>query len=104
MGSSSLREELFKTYLKAVPQVTSDQTNSSKEQKSSETKEERKQRAVREREQKVRTERQTVEASINQSKKVMNQEEGDLEFRCAMCTIARSPKCADMICCVVEPC
>jgi len=89
VGSSSLREELFKTYLKANGEAKSTVTDNSKLEdptSTKESKEERRQRAVREREQRVRADRERVDANIDKSKHAMNQGEGELEFRCAMCS------------------
>lgn len=94
MGSSSLREELFSTFLKAHGSVASLEKDSDKDDQHSRKdtesdkqrdKQERRERAVREREQKVRAERSQVEATIDRSRMELNKEEGDLAFRCAEC-------------------
>ena len=99
VGSSSLREELFNTFIKAN-ETTAAQTPSlsmevdtpaapaedatSKEQK----RKERQERAVREREEKIRAERDRVEADIHKSKMGLTREEGELQFRCACRSVA----------------
>ena len=93
VGSSSLREELFNTYIKAGasgpkptdatsqpqpgPRPEEDEAERERQRK------ERKERAVREREEKVRAERSKLEAEIDRSKQGLTREEGELEFRCA---------------------
>lgn len=97
MGSSSLREELFNTYLKArgtTPAPTSEpeevrpatevadhegEDDAEKERR----KRERKERAVKEREEKIRVERSKLDAEIDKSRSGLNKEEAELEFRCA---------------------
>ena len=95
VGSSSLREELFNTYLKAhgadaTPEPISDkkadesvhnlsQDSHMPEEEDAERerkKRERKERAVQEREQRVRAERSKVEADIDRSRMGLNKEEG----------------------------
>lgn len=95
VGSSSLREELFSTFLKAqsantTPPAESKATpNSSKaddheaEQEKEKKKREKKERAVKEREEKIKAEQRRVVADINKSRMGLNKEEGELEFRCA---------------------
>ncbi|KAI0824787.1 hypothetical protein BC628DRAFT_1377732 [Trametes gibbosa] len=106
VGSSSLREELFSTYLKAG--ASDDAARSSSlgnawEQLSKKTpvedaeerarkKEERKERAVREREDKVRAERTKVNADIDRSKLGLAKEEGELEFRTMLTDAIRDPQ------------
>ena len=92
VGSSSLREELFKAYLKAneTSEATSGQMDVDVPAASAEdavdkeqTRKERQERAVREREEKIRVERDRVEADIHKSKIGLTREEGELQFRCA---------------------
>lgn len=103
VGSSSLREELFNTYLKAHGETqsgtpgdtkTGDHADSTHVEESAEERErkrrERKERAVKEREEKVKAERSKVEADIDRSRMGLNKEEGELEFRCAACLPFRS--------------
>jgi len=100
VGSSSLREELFITFLKASDSAsTSVPEDTMKEQDIVEEDEhmaeideveqeqrwkERKQRAVKEREDKVRVERGRLEAEIGRSRMGLNKEEGEREFKCAL--------------------
>ncbi|VDB85358.1 unnamed protein product [Peniophora sp. CBMAI 1063] len=103
VGSSSLREELFHTYLKAnetaAVQETSTQVDingpaapaedaMSKEH----TRQERQERAVREREEKIRAERNRVEADIHKSKMGLTREEGELQFRTLLTDAIRDPQ------------
>lgn len=94
VGSSSLREELFTTFLKAQHQPSNDSPIASESLGTSHTErtdisaaekrrvlKERKERAVREREEKVKAERSKVEAQIDRSRTGLNKEEGDREFR-----------------------
>ncbi|OSC98923.1 hypothetical protein PYCCODRAFT_1470576 [Trametes coccinea BRFM310] len=95
VGSSSLREELFNTYIKAGasdPAANSSTSDGAGAPQSSEIPEgkeedrerrrkERMERAVKEREEKVRAERSKVEAAIDRSKQGLTKEEGELEFR-----------------------
>lgn len=95
VGSSTLREELFNTFLKAQSANTTPPAelkatpNSSKaddhdaEQEKEKKKREKKERAVKEREEKIKAEQRRVEADINKSRMGLNKEEGELEFRCA---------------------
>lgn len=94
VGSSSLREELFNTYLKAN-ETTAVQGSSSRMDANApaapvedaaskeQTRKERQERAVREREEKIRADRDRVEADIHKSKMGLTREEGELQFRCA---------------------
>lgn len=101
VGSSTLREELFNTFLKAHGStaplepntagvdhetVSEDARKDSLVDKKRE-KQERRERAVREREERVKAERSQVEASIDRSRLDLNKEEGELAFRCAMCLL-----------------
>ncbi|KAH9853620.1 hypothetical protein C2E23DRAFT_112691 [Lenzites betulinus] len=106
VGSSSLREELFATYLKAGASgdaAGSSSLGNAAEQLSGKThaedaaerereKKERKERAVRERENKVRAERSKVEAEIDRSKLGLAKEEGELEFRTMLTDAIRDPQ------------
>lgn len=95
VGSSSLREELFNTFLKAgASGPSAEQEKTSKdvsqplvteedEAERERRRKEKKERAVKEREEKVRAERNKVEAEIDRSKLGLTREEGELEFRCA---------------------
>jgi heat shock protein beta len=96
VGSSSLREELFNTFLKAQEPNTSvsdapanrDPVNQEEESVEGDAqdrkRQERKERAVREREEKIKAERGRVEADIGRSRQGLDREEGEREFRCAL--------------------
>ncbi|KAI0353522.1 hypothetical protein OH77DRAFT_1406667 [Trametes cingulata] len=106
VGSSSLREELFNTYIKAgasdaaaqspTPDNAAGQpsgaTPAEDEEERERRKKERKERAVREREEKVRAERSKVEAEIDRSKLGLTREEGELEFRTMLTDAIRDPQ------------
>lgn len=86
VASSSLREELFKTFVKAGGSNVSNDANPSTLPGPNDideglSKQERKERAVREREGKVRSERGKIEFDINKSKMGMDREEGERVFR-----------------------
>ncbi|KAJ3852200.1 Hsp90 protein-domain-containing protein [Lentinula lateritia] len=86
VGSSSLREELFNTFVKAKLGSTSVANTDSTDQKDneiskSESKKEKKERAVKEREEKVRLEREKVEANTRKSRMELNKEEGERVFK-----------------------
>lgn len=96
VGSSSLREELFNTFLKAQePNATTllldapskqdvtAEVEEGEEEDSKLKRQEKKQRAVKGREEKVRAERSRVDADIGRSRQGLNKEEGEREFRCA---------------------
>ncbi|KZT12575.1 uncharacterized protein LAESUDRAFT_639872 [Laetiporus sulphureus 93-53] len=111
VGSSSLREELFNTYLKAhgadatpepIPNKEADESVHNLSQDShmpeeedaerERKKRERKERAVQDREQRVRAERSKVEADIDRSRMGLNKEEGELEFRTMLVDAIRDPQ------------
>ncbi|KAI6119360.1 Hsp90 protein-domain-containing protein [Pisolithus croceorrhizus] len=105
VGSSSLREELFNTFVKArLGSLTNDKSGSIKDNeemfKATETREEdsqhrkleRKQRALKEREEKVRVERGRVEAEIGRSRVDLNKEESEREFRTLLTDAIRDPQ------------
>lgn len=98
VGSSSLREELFNTFLKANASGPSGSHPAASGSRSPEklaeegpgggemTKKEKRERALREREQKVRTDLLKVEAQIERSRVGLNKEEDERDFRCAQLT------------------
>lgn len=107
VGSSSLREELYNTFIKASVEVSvltpgpnslnhkgrelePQVDDESWEEERGRKLKERKDRAVRDREQKVRDERTKVEAEIGRSRMGLNKEEGELDFRCAACLVLAS--------------
>ena len=95
VGSSSLREELFDTFLKVNVGGSSTlrpyaSTSHSPEKKAEEDpeeaerkKKEKRERALREREQKVKADMSKVEAQIGRSRAGLNKEEDERDFRCA---------------------
>jgi hypothetical protein len=99
VGSSSLREELFNTFLKAnaggpatsYPAVSSSQSLEKQAEEEpgdgERTKEEKRERALRERAQKVRADQLKVEAQIGRSRAGLNKEEDERDFRCAQLTL-----------------
>ncbi|KDQ64486.1 hypothetical protein JAAARDRAFT_117992 [Jaapia argillacea MUCL 33604] len=101
VGSSTLREELFNTFMKAnttsssaLPETSSEEqpeptlSEGDKEQQ----RRERKERAVREREERVKSDRDRLEADINRSKMGLNKEEGEREFRTMLVDAIRDPQ------------
>jgi heat shock protein beta len=96
VGSSSLREELFTTFLKAQQPNSMIAEGAAGQSLESPQKEEpfdwatqdrkrqdRKERAVKEREEKIKAVRGQVEADIDRSRHEIDIEEGEREFRCA---------------------
>ena len=95
VGSSSLREELFNTFLKANAgdSSTLKPTASSSRSPEKETeddpeeaerrKKEKRERALREREQRVKADLSKAEAQIERSRVGLNKEEDERDFRCA---------------------
>lgn len=90
VGSSSLREELFQTFLKARGSSTSYRSpipgketgkHDDTPEDSVRRRREKKEQALKEREEKVRTERSRMDAEIGRSKMSLNTEEGQREFR-----------------------
>jgi hypothetical protein len=85
VGSSSLREELFNTYLKGLGSVSTKLESLSIESTShpaeKESREARRERALREREQKVKVEQSKVNMDIEKSRSGLNQEEGERVFK-----------------------
>ncbi|PSS05370.1 hypothetical protein PHLCEN_2v3859 [Hermanssonia centrifuga] len=109
VGSSSLREELFNTYLKAhdssltlqppaeSPEVEPGEDANGDVHMDDEAEKERKrqgrkERAVKEREEKIKAERTKVEADIGRSRLGLNKEEDDLEFRTMLTDAVRDPQ------------
>lgn len=91
VGSSSLREELFQTFLKAhgssssystsVPSRDEVEKTEGASEDSERRRREKKEQALKEREDKVRAERSRMDAEIGRSKMSLNTEEGEREFR-----------------------
>lgn len=98
VGSSSLREELFNTFLnsqsnKVVPDQSEKQdAEAPSTELGDETQKriDRKAQAVKEREEKIKVERERVQATIEESRIGLNREEGELQFRCAAATYSKS--------------
>ncbi|KAH8830866.1 Hsp90 protein-domain-containing protein [Flagelloscypha sp. PMI_526] len=96
VGSSSLRQELFESFVKAgglkvEPNAVASSSGMSGETEKL-TKQERKERAVREREDKVRSERHKIQSQIDKSKLGMNLEEGERIFRVLLVDAIRDPQ------------
>jgi len=97
VGSSSLRTELFNTFMNArsnrtVPGSTETQGGdvpSVEQGDDTQRRKDRKAEAVKEREEKVKAERERVQATIEKSRSGLNREEGELQFRCATVTHSR---------------
>lgn len=92
VGSSSLREELFNTFVKTLTTSESsvdpkmDKLEISHEDSETERKrkdKERKERAVREREEQVKRDRKRVEAELARTRNALDREQGESEFLCA---------------------
>ncbi|KAF9780106.1 hypothetical protein BJ322DRAFT_1101483 [Thelephora terrestris] len=104
VGSSSLREELFNTFLKAnaggpatsYPAVSSSQSLEKQAEEEpgdgERTKEEKRERALRERAQKVRADQLKVEAQIGRSRAGLNKEEDERDFRSLLTDAVRDPQ------------
>ncbi|KAG6919444.1 hypothetical protein DXG01_006327 [Tephrocybe rancida] len=91
VGSSSLREELYNTFIKSngkkvedkksdVISSTEDRVIEVDEDERRRLREEKKERAVKDREQKVRLERDRLEADIGKSRNDVTREEGERDF------------------------
>ncbi|KAI0770832.1 hypothetical protein BC629DRAFT_1595770 [Irpex lacteus] len=109
VGSSSLREELFQSYIKAngaVSTMADDRTNSvvgqtelsgtkateEDEGEKERKRKERKERAVKEREEKIQAERNKVNAEIDRSRSGLSKGEAELEFRTLLTDAIRDPQ------------
>ncbi|OAX43511.1 HSP90-domain-containing protein [Rhizopogon vinicolor AM-OR11-026] len=102
VGSSSLREELFQTFLKAHGSSSSysasapvkDETGKTdgKSEDSELRRKEKKEQALKEREEKVRAERNRMDAEIGRSKMNLNTEEGGREFLTLLTDAVREPQ------------
>ena len=92
VGSSSLREELFNTFLtsqfiRTVPDPSDKpvvDATSVEEVDETQKRKDRKAQAVKEREEKIKAERDRVQANIEKSRVDLNKEEGELQFKCAI--------------------
>ena len=96
VGSSSLREELFNTYLKAhggsgkqtvtsVPEAEKPDSATMTQEEKERQRRERKERAVKERGGKVKAERSDLAGDIDKSRQGLNKGEGELELKCVAC-------------------
>jgi hypothetical protein len=118
VGSSSLREDLFNTFVKASTSSSSqrpadEEMGRPDEQMPQEQepleegiqerlRQERKAKAVKEREEKVKADRDRLEADIGRSRMGLNRDEGEREFRCASlhgpllcsCSVALKGSCS----------
>jgi hypothetical protein len=90
VGSSSLREELFSTFMKGKAKRISGQiagqekTLPKGDEQTEDERRKRKDQALKERAEKVRAERSRLDVQIERSKQGMGREEGERQFRCAM--------------------
>lgn len=84
VGSSSLREELFNTFLKGTAPHTTTENSHTAATKGVKVvtldREERRNKAVKEREQKINAERRRLDADIEKSKQGIDKEEGERTF------------------------
>ncbi|CCL99417.1 uncharacterized protein FIBRA_01435 [Fibroporia radiculosa] len=111
VGSSSLREELFNTFMKAhgsseisetiahEPETSRDSLEPGEAEDDHDDSDERtrkrrekKERAVREREEKVKAERSKVDAAIDRSRMGLNKEENEQQFRTMLVDAIRDPQ------------
>ncbi|KAJ7095368.1 Hsp90 protein-domain-containing protein [Mycena belliarum] len=104
VGSSSLREELFNTFIKgntiaSTSQISSPSKIDDKPSVDEETheehqkkREERAKQAVKEREDKVRAELGRVEAEIGKSRQLGDKEEGEMLFKSMLTDAVRDPQ------------
>ncbi|KAF8076367.1 hypothetical protein FPV67DRAFT_1471462 [Lyophyllum atratum] len=108
VGSSSLREELFSTFLKGhhstatlhpeestIPASVNGEDEEGQEldeEAKDKRRKEKKERAVKEREQMVRLERDRLEADIGRSRNEVNREEGQRDFRSMLTDAIRDPQ------------
>ena len=83
VGSSSLREELFTTYLKTFDSSKAHEDSERSEQDAIEAKRLRKERALQERAARVQADKERLQNEIGKSKKGLTREEGEREFMCA---------------------
>ncbi|KAF7313287.1 hypothetical protein HMN09_00484100 [Mycena chlorophos] len=101
VGSSSLREELFNTFLKgttttsqaevSTPVASAPVTEASYEEQQKRRKE-RAQQAVQERENKVRADMERVESEIGRTREVGQKEEGEVLFKTMLVDAVRDPQ------------
>ena len=93
VGSSSLREELYNTFMKgriSQPSVdlsavdNSDQIVDDHVKDVASDRQERRDKAVKEREDKVKDERRRLDAEIEKSKSGIDREEGERSFMCVI--------------------
>ncbi|KAK2466198.1 hypothetical protein APHAL10511_001840 [Amanita phalloides] len=103
VGSSSLREELFNTFVKGKTKRISERTLITEEEnalpkfdeQNDDEKRSRKDRALKEREEKVRAERSLLDLQIERSKQGMGKEEGERLFRTLLTDAIRDPQSWD---------
>lgn len=100
VGSSSLREELFNTFLNSQSKKTApdpsdkpvEDTTSVEGVDETQKRKDRKAQAVKEREEKIKAERDRVQANIEKSRVGLNKEEGELQFRTLLTDAIREPQ------------
>ncbi|KAJ7781274.1 Hsp90 protein-domain-containing protein [Mycena metata] len=96
VGSSSLREELFNTFLKGTSTASASQAEGTSKvddtpqaeesyEEQQKKRQERAKQAVKEREEKVRADLHRVEGEIGRARQMGDKEEGELLFKCAVC-------------------
>ncbi|TFK28756.1 HSP90-domain-containing protein [Coprinopsis marcescibilis] len=94
VGSSSLREELFNTFIKNIASTSkAEPTNTTPpDAVEKESKELRRDRALKEREQQVKVQQDWVSTKIAKSRIGMNQEEGERTFNTMLVDAIRDPQ------------
>ena len=87
VGSSSLREELFNTYIKTLASMgsstvkTEEELEAEKEAEKEAKRKEKAERAVREREDKVRVQQKKLEEEMVRSREGLSKDEGEQLFK-----------------------
>ena len=81
VGSSTLREELYNTFLKGRAVTPQAQAEPAVKAEDPSTRQERRDKAVREREEKVRADRRKLDSAIEKSRMGVDREEGERVFR-----------------------
>ncbi|KAG8773746.1 hypothetical protein FRB91_008223 [Serendipita sp. 411] len=91
VGSSSLREELFETFIKTIKETEAQLHTTVTETETENEKKKRRERAVKEREEKVRLVQQQVERDNVRSKAGLNKKEAELAFNTLLIDHIRDP-------------
>ncbi|KIL70077.1 hypothetical protein M378DRAFT_183671 [Amanita muscaria Koide BX008] len=94
VGSSSLREELFSTFLKGKAKYAPETigVGNASQRGGEDEKRTRKEQSLKEREEKVRAERSRLDAQIERSKQDLGKEEGARLFRTLLTDAIRDPQ------------